>query len=573
MESWPSKLTDFSSVWVVDFEFRCPDGGRPQPRCMVARDFHSGKTIRLWLHGEEHRCPFGETDLLVAYYASAEIGCFLELGWIIPKHTLDLYPEFKNYMKGRKPFQGSGLLGAAAQFGIKSVTTTESKDVFRSLAQQETFTPLERQQLLEYCEQDVLVTEKLLRAMQSIISNLPQALLRGRYMNAAAFIERAGIPIDMETFQLLTENWDHIKKDLVGAVDADFGVYEGGSFKTHRWMQYCNDNAIAWPLLDSGKPDFKDETFRQMAKLHPKINPIRELRATLDQLKLNNLQVGVDGRNRYLLSAFGSLTGRNQPSNTKSIFGPATWLRNLIKPAEGMAIAYIDYEQQEFGIAAAMSSDKNMKEAYNSGDPYLTFAKQAGAVPLEATKKSHPTERDLYKATALAVQYGMGAKSLGERIGQSEHHGLALLHNHKSTYPEYWKWSNNAEARGMMGIPLQTIFGWSTLGREPIKALTFRNFPAQANGAEMLRMAIIGLVKAGITVCAPVHDAVLIEASIDEIDQIVKCAQSIMEDVSRVILDGFTIRTDAKIIRYPDRYSDPRGVEMWEKITQILKRS
>jgi len=572
MDAWPSRLDDFSSVWVVDFEFRCPDGERPEPRCMVAREYRSGQTIRLWLHEEEHDCPFKETDLLVAYYASAEIGCFLALGWEIPKHTLDLYPEFKNYMKGRKPFHSSGLLGAAAQFGIKSVTTTESKDVFRSLAQQETFTPLERLQLLEYCEQDVIVTEKLLRAMLSVIPNIPQALIRGRYMNAAAFIERSGIPIDMEMFRLIGRNWEPLKKGLIQEVDRDFGVYENGSFKSDRWLHYCQENAIVWPFLDSGRLDFKDETFRQMAKLHPKINPIRELRFTLDQLKLNNLHVGTDGRNRYILSAFGSLTGRNQPSNTKSIFGPATWLRNLIKPPKGMAIAYIDYEQQEFGIAAAMSGDKNMMEAYNSGDPYLTFAKQAGAVPSDATKKTHPTERELYKATALAVQYGMGAKSLGERIGQSEHHGLALLRNHKSTYPDYWRWSNNAEARGMMGIPLETVFGWTTLGREPVKALTFRNFPAQSNGAEMLRAAIIGLVQAEITVCAPVHDAVLIEGTIEEIDQLVNLSQSIMEAASRLVLEGFTIRTDAKIIRYPDRYSDPRGVEMWNKVTKLLTK-
>ena len=573
MDAWPSRLDDFSSVWVVDFEFRCPDGGRPEPRCMVAREYRSGQTMRLWLHEEEHACPFKETDLLVAYYASAEIGCFLALGWEIPNHTLDLYPEFKNYMKGRKAFQRAGLLGAAAQFGINSITTTESKDEFRSLAQKESFTSSERQQLLEYCEQDVIVTEKLLRAMLSVIPNFSQALLRGRYMNAAAFIERSGIPIDMEMFRLIQENWETLKKGLIQEVDLDFGVYENGSFKSDRWLRYCNDNAIAWPLLDSGRPDFKDETFREMSKLHPKVNPIRELRFTLDKLKLNNLHVGVDGRNRYLLSAFGSLTGRNQPSNTKSIFGPATWLRNLIKPTKGMAIAYIDYEQQEFGIAAAMSGDKNMMEAYNSGDPYLTFAKQAGAVPLDATKKSHPNERDLYKATALAVQYGMGAKSLGEKIGKSEHHGLALLRNHKSTYPDYWRWSNNAEARGMMGIPLQTVFGWATLGREPVKALTFRNFPAQANGAEMLRTAILGLIEAGITICAPVHDAVLLEGPIQEIENLVKCSQNIMEAASRVILDGFTIRTDAKIIRYPDRYSDPRGVEMWNKVTKLLNKS
>ena len=59
-----------------------------------------------------------------------------------------------------------------------------------------------------------------------------------------------------------------------------------------------------------------------------------------------------------------------------------------------------------------------MMEAYSSGDPYLAFAKQASAVPQNATKTSHPVERDLFKACVLAVQYGMGEKSLALRINR-----------------------------------------------------------------------------------------------------------------------------------------------------------
>jgi DNA polymerase I len=125
-----------------------------------------------------------------------------------------------------------------------------------------------------------------------------------------------------------------------------------------------------------------------MAKAHPLISPLRELRSALSDLRLNDLQVGDDGRNRALLSAFRSRTGRNQPSNSKFIFGPAVWIRSLIKPPRGHGIAYVDWSQQEFGIAAALSGDQNMQAAYLSGDPYLEFAKQAGAVPSDATKCS-----------------------------------------------------------------------------------------------------------------------------------------------------------------------------------------
>src|SRR5262249_44803134 len=158
------------------------------------------------------------------------------------------------------------------------------------------------------------------------------------------------------------------------------------------------------------------------------------------QLRLEKLRVGKDGRNRCLLSAFSSRTGRNQPSNNGFIFGPATWLRSLIRPAAGRAVAYIDYEQQEFAIAAALSGDRAMQTAYQSGDPYLSFAKQAGAVPTDATARTHRTERERFKVLALAVQYGMREESLALRLDTSTAQSRALIELHKQTYPQYWKW-------------------------------------------------------------------------------------------------------------------------------------
>ena len=58
-------------------------------------------------------------------------------------------------------------------------------------------------------------------------------------------------------------------------------------------------------------------------------------------------------------------------SDGRYIFNLASHLRSLIKPAPGYAVAYLDYEQQEFGIAAFLSSDTNMMNAYRSGDAYL----------------------------------------------------------------------------------------------------------------------------------------------------------------------------------------------------------
>lgn len=103
-----------------------------------------------------------------------------------------------------------------------------------------------------------------------------------------------------------------------------------------------------------------------MARAHPTVASLQELRVALSRMRLSNLTVGEDGRNRCPLSAFSARTGRNQPSNSKFIFGPSTWLRGLIRPEPGYGLAYIDWSQQEFGIAAALSKDPLMMEAYLS---------------------------------------------------------------------------------------------------------------------------------------------------------------------------------------------------------------
>jgi tetratricopeptide (TPR) repeat protein len=287
---------------------------------------------------------------------------------------------------------------------------------------------------------------------------------------------------------------------------------------------------IPWPTLPSGELALDDDTFREMARSYDSVRLMRELRCSLSQMRLEDLAVGLDARNRVLLSAFRARTSRNQPSNTKFIFGPATWLRGLIQPPQGYGLAYIDWSQQEFGIAAALSGDGNMIAAYESGDPYLAFAKQAGAAPPHATKKSHAAIREQFKACILGVQYAMGADSLAVRINQCPAAARELLRMHRSTYPIFWRWSDAAVDHAMLHGSLQTTFGWSIHAGPTTNARSLRNFPMQANGAEMLRFACCFATEGGIRVCAPVHDAILIEAPLEDLEDAVVTAQAAMSD-------------------------------------------
>ncbi|MER3448118.1 MAG: DNA polymerase I [Candidatus Dadabacteria bacterium] len=570
------KLHSFKGVWLVDTEFIARSGERPIPVCLVARELHTGQLIRLWcdeLH-TMRRPPFptDSDNLFVAYYASAELGCFLALSWPMPTRILDLYCEFRCLTSGLKVPCGHGLFGALATFGIDGFNVA-TKDRMRHLIMQGgPYTADERQAILDYCQTDVDALAKLLFAMIDDI-DLPRALLRGRYMAAVARMEWQGIPIDTDTLQLFKDKWQLIQQQLIERIDSKYGIYEGRTFKADRWAKWLETNGIPWPRLSSGALALDDDTFREMARAYPVVAPIRELRATLAQLRLNDLTIGSDGRNRFLLSPFASKTGRNQPSNSKCIFGPSVWLRSLIRPEAGKAIAYIDWSQQELAIAAALSGDQKMQDAYQSGDFYLGFAKMVGAAPPDATKDSHTAIREQFKTVSLGVLYGLSAEGLARKLNVPLVRGRDLLRIHKETFRQFWRWSDAIQDEAILTGRLRTVFGWTVHTGDRPNPRSLRNFPMQANGAEMMRLACCLATERGIIVCCPIHDALLIEADDSDIDTVVEATQQIMREASEIVLGGFSLRTEAKIFRYPDRYMDKRGQIMWQTVCELCGRS
>jgi hypothetical protein len=725
-----SPALPYREIWAVDFEFTAPPGERPAPLCVVARELRTGRLERKWLGDGMCPSPCYSTEpdaLFVAYYASAELGCHLALDWPLPVRILDLYAEFRCRTNGLGVVCGNGLVGALSYFGLDGLAIADKDEMRRLAMRGGPYTADEKLTLVDYCQTDVDALGKLLPAMLPQI-DLPRALLRGRYMAAAARMEWTGVPIDTGILQALRTSWRAIQGQLIARVNRDCGVYvpadrpplkpgtrlgeaifreakdwdldpdrladvvefvwreerdsgreaararaaartvtgltptaidrwedaghdhagwprldeqarqlaalypalgigrgyttEAGyddtdyaallwdtlrnrdetgkprhhpdivrraaelaattagddadvyrpmRFAAERFAAYLASRRIPWPRLDSGTLALDDDTFREMARTYPAaVAPIRELRHTLSQMRLHELAVGGDGRNRLLLSAFRSSTGRNQPSNARFIFGPSCWLRSLIKPAPGRAVAHLDWSQQELAIAAGLSGDPRMQEAYRSGDFYLSFAKMAGAVPQDATRQSHPDERDQCKVVSLGVLYGLSADGLARRLGVQPCRGRELLHMHQTTFRRFWEWSDGVEIAGMLGGELRTVFGWTLHVGTNVNPRSLRNFPMQANGAEMMRLACCLATEQGIEVCAPIHDALLVEGAAGEIEDVVAATQAAMERASALVLPGFPLRTEAKIVCHPDRYSDPRGRRLWELVWRLL---
>lgn len=400
----------------------------------------------------------------------------------------------------------------------------------------------------------------------------PRALLRGQYSVAAAATEAIGIPIDVVLLRQLQENSARLRRQLIEAVDADFGVFDGDRFTASRFAAYLSAHQIAWPLTPNGQLKLDDDSFADMAKANTQIEPLRQLRKTLVQLRDLKLYAGHDGRNRAPLFPFSSQTGRNQPSSSQFIFGLAAWLRGLIRPQPGWAVAYVDFSQQELAIAAALSGDLAMQQAYQSSDFYVTLAIMAGAAPAWATKATHPAIRERFKVCALGVLFGMGEDGLALRLGISKPEAQRLLSAHRRSFPQFWQWSQAVVDHALLTGSLHTVFGWALhVPRHP-NVRSLRNFLMQANGAEMMRLAHIELTRRGVRVCAPVHDALLVEAPEDEIDTVVTKTKEVMREASAIVLDGFPVRSEARVVRHPCRFLEPKGVPMWNRVMTLLGR-
>jgi 5-hmdU DNA kinase, helical domain/DNA polymerase family A len=581
-------LSGFTAIVAVDFEFEFGgrDGNLPRPVCMVAKELRSGKIWRLWRDefGSEPPFPIGANTLFVSFTASAELGCFKVLGWPMPARILDLSAEYRNfrnldYPRGipKELREKKGLIDACRFFDIDMTRAGEKKAIRRRILEGEPFSEEEREAFLDYCAGDVIPLEKLLAAMAPHI-DLRRALLRGRHEAAIAAMEYTGVPIDVPMLTAFREHWTGIQDDLIVKLDANFGVYEGRSFRRERFAELIARLGIRnWPQLESGQLDLEDKTFRDMAKAYPVLAPLRELRHSLSSLRLDALAVGEDGRNRTKLWPYSTKTGRNLPAPDEFIFGPSRWLRGLIKPGPGFGVAYIDWKTQEVGIAAALSGDENMMADYLSEDLYIAFGIAAGVLPKDATKETHKAIREMLKQCVLGVLYGMGAKTLALKIGRSELVARSLIEAHRRRYKKFWQWSNAIVSRGMQRLPLSTVFGWRLHPTEYSRPTTLMNFPMQANGAEILRLACCLGTERGIRVCAPIHDAILIEAPLEQLEADVAAMREAMAEASRDVLHGFELVTECpkggdfpQIIRYPQRYMDERGSEMWNTVMELV---
>ncbi len=241
--------------------------------------------------------------------------------------------------------------------------------------------------------------------------------------------------------------------------------------------------------------------------------------------------LGSDGRIRPYLNAYGAQSSRFQPGSTGFMFLKPAFQRAMVQPRPGRAIGDLDYSSQEFLISALLSGDRNMLEAYRSGDVYLAFGKMIGWIPKDGTKKSHQFERNVCKSLVLGLSYLMTKYGLSRKLtvdtGKlfSEEEAQELVEQFDETFDVFAEWRKELIQSYRDDDYLRLGDGWYMWGDNK-NDRSVGNCPVQGAGAAIMRKAIRKARDAGLCVLFPLHDALYIEydeGDLGAIDRLKEC--------------------------------------------------
>jgi DNA polymerase I len=618
----------FRRMWALDTEYRS-EGGRPRTRCLCALDMLSGERREVWLAGVvKPLCPFemAADECFIFFAADADVGVFINLGWPIPRHVIDARVEFMRIRNGLAPLPsldgGNPDIAAAkeakaskkrhkkpGQFSLSRITRhyripfieDEAKGEFRDLAMRpgDYFTDAEIQGMVDYCRGDVDATAEVLRrvwdeAGLSDPRTLNQALIRGFYMSASAWVQFIGTPIDLPLYRRFSMNAVALRSAVLEKHIDRFDVYECGHFNHVKYASFVEGEGLlgVWPRTPKGHlatggralENFSEsypiagdfllfaDTISMLEGIGSSFNEAGEIEEDEDIAK--GLRINADGRNHAPLLPFTAKTSRNAPPGRAFLFTNPIWMRYLIRPEKGRALAFIDWVSQELRIAAARSRDPALLALCAHADPYIELAITLGLAPPGATKNSHKAVRKIAKVLTLAMLYGAGPRMIAAKAKWSLAQAIDVLRRLRSTFATFFAWSDNFAYRGLCAAPIWSPLGWRFWPQywkdDDPPDRTCRNYPVQSAGSDRMRVSAIRALEAGIRICAIVHDEFVIEARDGDIGQAAKVMGEIMMNATEDVI-GVSIPVDYDFVRHGEPYYNEDGEEDFKVLMLTLE--
>lgn len=488
---------------------------------------------------------------------------------------------------------------AAAVFKLLgSKVDTEEKTAVRDIIIRSDTKEIEENQyrIMKYCRSDIEYLRPMMNAF--IKENLKickpdeyknAMLKRGEYAARSAMMISCGYPVNRGKIENFKKNIPEILASAQEACNEFIPAFSKNK-KTSAFK--ANENTIRtwvteqkkphWRMTDKGKVSISKDAFADWYDSESEGFAGAYCRYLKTKQSLNGFMpnskkkfedfVGSDNRVRPFMGIYGAQSSRSQPASAGFIPLKSHWMRNFIESPKGLAMVGIDYASQEFLLAAIISQDEGMMDAYESGDVYLAFAKAAGLAPKEATKESHKETRDKCKTLVLGISYDMGSKGLAARMGCSESEAEGLIQLFYDTYEDYadWKKETLEEYREFNYLKLSD--GWTIWGDNP-NHRSVGNFPIQGAGAVVMREAVRLCQVFGIRVVYTLHDAVYAEIESKDLQKI-QVMQRCMLDAFRNVMKPYGRCPDIRLEGecWSQDFTTENGL-LFDNIKQLIEYS
>ncbi len=371
-------------------------------------------------------------------------------------------------------------------------------------------------------------------------------------------MEENGISLDvayLKTISIkLNTELKQLEKKIHALADSNFNVRSTKQLKEILFEKL----AIPTKGIKKTKTGFSTafdelEKIKDQHRIIPLIQAFREL-AKLTSTYIDALPELINKNTKRVHSNFNqtvTATGRLSSSNpnlqnipTSSDIGKN--IRKAFVAQKGYKLLAIDYSQIELRIAAHLSGDKKMIEAFKTGaDIHTQTAAEINKVtPAEVTKEM----RRNAKAINFGVLYGQGPRGLSKAAGITFKEAQQFIADYFESFAGIKNFINNTIESAKKEEVVTTMFGRARKVPEinsntpMIKKAAERiavNMPVQGTAADIMKMAMTEVYKSiknsnNIKLLLHVHDELVLEVKESEVEKYSKRIVNIMENIIKL---------------------------------------
>ena len=299
------------------------------------------------------------------------------------------------------------------------------------------------------------------------------------------------------------------------------------------------------------------DVLEKLVEEHPVIEKLLEYRQLmkLNSTYVEGMKVYVNPKTKRIHSFFHqtiTATGRissTEPNlqNIPTRFELGKQLRKVFKPAENCIYIDADYSQIELRVLAHISNDEHMIQAFKNGeDIHKQAASKVFNIPIDEVTKE---QRNSAKAVNFGIVYGISDFGLGEQLHISRKQAKQYIDQYLELYSGIKQFMTNIVEEAKEKGYVETEFK----RRRYIPELKSNNYmvrqfgqraamntPIQGTAADIMKIAMINVLKEiklrnlKSKIVLQVHDEMMIEAPIDEAEEIKEILKNKMENATQL---------------------------------------